>query len=86
MNKFTMEDIERAIENGSFGLNDGYLVYKGVVYTIPFFDDTKKTVTISRVKNVRGSGYETISYDDLFFIGKKLTTKEARDKYPSIVW
>lgn len=86
MNKFTIQDVEQAIEKGSFGLNDGYLVFRGMVYVIPFFNDKEKTVTIARVKNVRGSGYETISYEDLFSKGIKLTTKEARERYPNIVW
>lgn len=85
MNRYTEEDIKKAIEKGSFGL-EGYLVYRCMLFTPNFFNDDEKTVTIVRVKNVRGSGYQKISYEELFSQCEKLTTQEARKHYPSLVW
>ncbi|WP_152633327.1 hypothetical protein [Aliarcobacter butzleri] len=84
MGKYTQNDIDEAVESGSFGL-EGYAIYQGMLYSPEFFNDKEKTVTLSRIKNVRGSGYKCISYEDLFERCTKLTTKEARERYPNIV-
>ena len=84
MERFTREDIKKATSEGKFTLG-GYVVFRCLLYTASFFDNKKEKITLSRVKNVRGSGYKDISYEDFFSECQKLTTKQARKRYPTLV-
>jgi len=72
--------LKRAANRGKLTLGE-YVVYKGILYMASFFSMEKREITLSRVKNVRGSGYLNISFEDLISKGHRLTHRESQKRY-----